>query len=456
VKNKITLMILGSLVALTSIGARTSDSYTIGAEGLLPQTSYAAGGYVLEGTLAPVSGGSSDSYTLRAGFNPASLPGGIPLIKEDLEDMDLLEGDTLTLTIVATSNSPMTYTWSKDDVVIEGADSDTLEVAEVTNDDEGAYFVTVSNAYGEVNSLTATVSVLAKPVILVDLEDVDELEGATITLAVEAEVEGTPAYQWYKDTVAIDGETDTSIELVSVTGDDEGDYKVVISNEAGSVESSVAVVSVLELPVILTQPKDKEGFYGGSAIFRVTTRVEGTAVYAWYKDGVAIDGATAKVLSLSCLTGDDIASYTLEISNEAGSVTSDPAALTLLTPNPDQVPAALLDSYYVSASGDMTNFYSDWFGEFSIKEDSDFGWVWTDRLGWTYFTLLSTPEASYTYPLLVGGIFYISESSYPDFAFSYNDNSWVLLNPTNDASTGSIWGWVYALNDWVEYSENDQ
>jgi hypothetical protein len=453
VKNKITLMILSMLVAFTAFGDGHEGAITLGAEGLLPQTSYAAGGYVLEGTLAPVSGGSSDSYTLRAGFNPPSLPGGIPLIKEDLEDMDLLEGETLTLTIVATSNSPMSFVWTKDDVVIEGADSDTLEVAEVTNDDEGVYAVTVSNAYGEVNSLTATISVLAKPVILVDLEDVDELEGATVTLAVEAEVEGTPAYQWYKDTVAIDGATETAIELASVTGDDEGKYKVEISNEAGSVESSEVTVSVLELPVILTQPKDTEGSYGGSALFRVTTRVEGTPTYAWFKDGVAIDGATSKVLSLSGLTGDDIAAYTLEVSNEAGSVTSDPAALTLLTPNPDQVPAALLDSYYVGVDGDMTTFYSDWFGEFSVKEDSDFGWVWTKPLGWTYFTLLSTPEASYTYPLLVGGIFYISEGSYPDFAYSYNDSSWVLLNPTNDADTGSILGWVYSLNDWVEYSE---
>lgn len=452
-KNKITLMILSSLVAATVFGARTSDSYISGAEGLLPQTSYAAGGYVLEGTLASVSGGSSDSYTLLTGANPGSLPGGPPQIDLDLEDVDLLEGETLTLTIGAKGAGPFSYVWMKDDVVIEGAESEVLEVAEVTNDDEGGYAVTVSNSFGEVNSLTATISVLAKPVILVDLEDADNLEGATITLAIEAEVEGTPAYQWFKDTVAIDGATGESLELAAVTGDDEGTYKVEISNEAGAVDSADAVVSVLELPVLLSQPNDTEGTFGGSVIFRVTARVEGTATYAWSKDGTTIAGATSKVLSLSSLDGDDIASYTVQVSNEAGSVTSDPAALTLLTPNPDQVPAALLDSYYVSTDGDMTNYYSEWFGDFSVKDDSDFGWVWTDGLGWTYFALLSTPEASYTYPLLVGGIFYITEGWYPDYVYSYNDDSWVLMNPTNDAATGSIWGWVYSLNEWVEYSE---
>jgi len=456
VKNIFTLMILSSLAATTVFGVRTSDSYTIGAEGLLPQTSYTAGGYVLEGTLAPVSGGSSDSYTLRAGFNPASLPGGAPIIKGDLEDMDLLEGETLSLTIDVTGVGPLTYVWTKDDVVIEGAASETLEVAEVTNDDEGDYAVTVSNLYGEVNSLTATISVLAKPVILVDLTDVDELEGATFTLAIEAEVEGTPAYQWFKDTVAIDGATGTSLELADVTGADEGKYKVEVSNEAGVVPSTEANVSILELPVFLSQPQSKEGTYGSTAIFRVTTRVEGTPGYAWYKDGVAIDGKTSKVLSLSSLTGDDIGVYTIVVSNEAGSVTSDPAELSLLHPNPADVPPALLDAYFVSESDGMTNYHSDWFGNFSIKADSDFGWVYTKPLGWTYFALLSTPEASYIYPLLVGGIFYISEGVYPDFVYSYDDSSWVLMNPTNDASTGSIWGWVYSLNDWKEYSENDQ
>ena len=455
-KNKIALMILSSLVAFTSYGARTSDSYTIGAEGLLPQTSLASGGLVLEGTMAPFSGGSSDSYTLIAGANPGSIPSGPPVIEIDLEDQDLLEGETLTLMVEVSGPGPLSFVWTKDDVVLEGAESDTLEVLEVTNDDEGGYVVTISNSSGEVNSLTATISVLAKPVILVDLTDVDDLEGATVTLAVEAEVEGTPAYQWFKDTVAIDGATGESLELATVTGDDEGTYKVEISNEAGSVDSADASVSVLELPVFLSQPKDTEGSYGGNVLFRITARVEGTPTYAWYKDGVVIAGAASKVLGLSSLTGDDIASYTIEVSNEAGSVMSDPAALTLLTPPADQVPAALLDSYYVSETGDFTNYHSDWFGNFSVKADSDFGWVWTDPLGWTYFALLSTPEVSYTYPLLVGGIFYISEGLYPDFVYSYNDNSWVLMNPTNDANTGSIWGWVYELNDWVEYSENDQ
>jgi hypothetical protein len=413
-----------------------------------------AAGYVLEGTLASVSGGTSESYTLIAGANPGSIPSGPPTIEIDLEDQDLLEGDTLTLRIGVTGAGPFSYVWKKDDVVIEGAESDTLEVADVTNDDEGGYAVTVSNSFGEVNSLTATISVLAKPVILVDLEDVDDLEGATITLAVEAEVEGTPAYQWYKDTVAIDGATDSSLELADVTGADEGTYKVAVSNEAGSVDSSDAKVSVLELPVFLTQPKSAEGVYNGSVIFRVTARIEGTAAYAWYKDGVEIPGATAKALSLSGLNGDDIATYTIELTNEAGSVMSDPAELTLLTPNPDQVPGALLeDSYFVSQSGDTVNYNSDWFGAYSVKNDSEFGWVYTKRLGWTYFTLLSTPAASYTYPLLVGGIFYISESSYPDYAYSYDDGSWVLLNPTNDAATGTIWAWVYSLNEWVGYSE---
>jgi hypothetical protein len=295
---------------------------------------------------------------------------------------------------------------------------------------------------------------LAIPVILVDLEpEVEDIEGATVTLAVEAEVEGTPAYQWFKDTVAIEGATAISLELASVTGDDEGTYMLEISNEAGSVSSADSVLSVIEVPVILTQPADTTGAVNGSASFVVDARAEGAAAYAWYKDGVAISDATSEMLTLEGLSGDDLADYTVEVSNEAGSVMSDPAALTGLTADPNTVPAALLDASFVSMDGDMTTYDSDWFGEFTVKDDSDFGWVYTKPLGWTYFTLLSTPEESFTYPLLVGGILYITADLYPDYVYSYNDASWVLMNPTNDAATGSIWGWVYTLGEWVEYSE---
>ena len=367
-KIKTTLTILGSIAAAVSLnGERMSDSYTIEAEGLLPQTSFAAGSYVLEGTMAPFSGSSAGSYTLLVGVNPSSNTLiAIPTIEaQPPETVDLLEGDTLTLSVDVSGPGPYAFVWSKDGEAIEDATVNPLEITGVNNDDEGDYSVVVSNPFGDISSLTASVSVLAKPVLLAELEDI-------------------------------------------------------------------------------------EGEFGGSADFVVDAEVEGTAAYQWFKDGVEIAGEVASVLSLSDLDFDDVGSYSVEITNEAGMV-SDSADLTLAGLSPIEGPAALVGSALLSVDGTVSTYQSDWFGEFSIDSDDQFNWVYTSPLGWTYFTLISTREASYIYPLLVGGILYTNDSLYPSYAYSYDDASWVFIPPFNDAETGSIWLYVYALGDWKEY-----
>lgn len=365
-KNKITLLILSSLAAMPLFGGLSSDSYRIEAVGLLPQTSFAGGGYVLDGTLAPFGGGSSESYMLLAGRNPGSNTWiSIPTLESQPAGQDLLEGDTFTLEVAVSGPGPMAYSWMKDGVAV--ADTPVFEIVGVTNDDEGQYSVTVSNSFGEVNSLTASLSVLAKP-------------------------------------------------------------------------------------VILAHPEDVIGNPGGTASFSVDARIEGTPVFTWYKDGVEISGANANILLLGELGLDDEGVYSVEISNEAGSATSDDASLALEA-GATQVPGALVGSTVVSIDDTSVTYMSDWFGEFTVANDSEFGWVWTDPLGWTFFTSISTPQASYIYPLLVGGIIYTADGLYPEWGYSYNDASWVYFYSGNDANTGKIWAYVWNAAAWVEYSE---
>lgn len=58
--------------------------------------------------------------------------------------------------------------------------------------------------------------------------------GGTVTLTADATA-GTPpfSYQWYKDDVEIEGATDSIYEFVYTSEDDDGDYKVVVSNDCG-------------------------------------------------------------------------------------------------------------------------------------------------------------------------------------------------------------------------------
>jgi hypothetical protein len=51
-------------------------------------------------------------------------------------------------------------------------------------------------------------------------------------------------YQWFKDSGAISGATGSSFTITNAEAADAGDYYVVVSNSAGTVTSSAAVVTV--------------------------------------------------------------------------------------------------------------------------------------------------------------------------------------------------------------------
>ena len=87
------------------------------------------------------------------------------------------------------------------------------------------------------------------------------------------------------------------------------------------------------LPIITTGPATITCAVGYTATFSVTA-TGALLTYQWQKNGVSIAGATASILALTTsaqLT--DAGSYTVVVSNSVGSVTSDPAVLTVM-PNP--------------------------------------------------------------------------------------------------------------------------
>lgn len=373
-----------------------------------------------------------------------------PAITVDLVDAEGVEGAVFAYSIEADSETEASYQWMKDGVAIEGATAATLELADLTVDDEGTYSVEVSNIAGSVMSADSVFSVIEVPTITTDLADVEALEGANVSYTIVADVEGTAAYQWSKDGVAISGATTASLELTAVTGASEGVYSVAVSNEAGSVSSADSTLTVIEVPVILVQPMGAELVIGDSVTLMVDARAEGTAVYAWSKDGVAIAGASTSSLVLADVAQTDAGVYTVEISNEAGSVTSDGASVTVSSGV--NLPNALADSTLLSVGEDGTAFFeSDWFGTFSVAPDSDFGWVYSDLLGWTYITSISTPQAAYLLPLLVGDILYTNSAVYPEWVFSYMPETWIYMPSTNDPTTGAIWGYAWTPGEWIEF-----
>ncbi len=84
-------------------------------------------------------------------------------------------------------------------------------------------------------------------------------------------------------------------------------------------------------PVITQQPSSQSVCQSGMASFTVSAIGSPAPTYQWKKNGVNIGGATSTTYTIPSAVLGDAANYTCLITNSLGNVTSDAAALTVLT-----------------------------------------------------------------------------------------------------------------------------
>jgi len=84
-------------------------------------------------------------------------------------------------------------------------------------------------------------------------------------------------------------------------------------------------------PVFLTQPQSQSAESGNSVLFSVNLSSLIAVTYQWCFNGNAISGATGASLVLSDVSESNAGNYTVVVANALGSITSDPATLTVST-----------------------------------------------------------------------------------------------------------------------------
>jgi hypothetical protein len=192
-------------------------------------------------------------------------------------------------------------------------------------------------------------------------------EGVALTLSAFAEGSGTIAYQWYRDGIAIAGATEAAYTMAS-GGSGAGDYLVEASNSAGTVSSAVAKVLGTIIPLeILSQPQAKTVASGAAVALEVGWRGPASTTFKWYKNGVAVTGATSAVLSLPTANVSDAGDYKVELRSGTVLKTSVVVKLTVSLPasifsQPENVAVAAGNpaSLRVSATGTQPLTYQ-WF-----------------------------------------------------------------------------------------------
>ena len=124
--------------------------------------------------------------------------------------------------------------------------------------------------------------------------------GDFLTLTLEyTSVYGDLEIIWYKDGEVIEGQSETSLELGSVSTSATGVYTATITNPAGTVTSETFTITVNTILEITQQPSNSSIDEGES--FSVTVEAVGTGelTYQWSLEGVAIGGATSATYAVT-------------------------------------------------------------------------------------------------------------------------------------------------------------
>ncbi len=155
--------------------------------------------------------------------------------------------------------------------------------------------------------------------------------GATVKFSAQVSNPTSSNFQWRKNGGDIPGATGSSYTLVNVQFADAGSYSVFVNNALGGITSSNAVLLVGVAPAIIVQPVSLTVTQGQSASFSVTAT--GTPLnYYWKKSGVLIPGATNSSFNIASAALSNAATFTCQVSNFLGSVTSVGATLSVYGP----------------------------------------------------------------------------------------------------------------------------
>ncbi len=161
-------------------------------------------------------------------------------------------------------------------------------------------------------------------------------EDTTASWTVNVDPNSTPPfrYEWRKDNVVLtndghySGATTGQLRVNSTRLSDNGNYRCIVSNCAGS-DDSQQYFSVEEHAAIRFNPVDVTACVGATATFSVSATGALPLSYQWQHDGVDIPGATGRALSISPVTPQSAGAYTCWASNNCSSRRSSAATLTI-------------------------------------------------------------------------------------------------------------------------------
>lgn len=352
--------------------AATGNNYTVAANGINPDyvgtwSYFAPGGSLTINNLRMADGtpksvsvflyclGNDLQYSISLTTPPFdNLAGGAvlespavelpaPTITAEPVSVVVNAGQQASFTVQAqvANNAAIAYQWKKGEDPIPTATSSTYTIPAAAAGDAGSYSVTVTANGRQASSISATLTVnaaLPTPVIVTQPVGGTLNLGEAVTLSVVPEGNALSYfYQWRKNGEDLAGQTFSTLNLFADTAAAAGTYTVLVRNlQGGTKLSDPAVIDVnatVIAPVISNHPATQSVGVGQQALFSVIHSGTPPFQYQWFKGTAAIPGATQSTYSINPVTAENAGSYSVKVSNTAGTAASNPALLTVLQDN---------------------------------------------------------------------------------------------------------------------------
>ncbi|XP_054723242.1 hemicentin-1-like, partial [Uloborus diversus] len=294
-------------------------------------------------------------------------------------------GRRVSVTCTPISGEKMEFKWYKNNNELlkrmnidirSFSDLSTLVIDPLAEEDTGNYTCTV-NARGQTASFTTILEVLVPPTWMSTPEDVDALNGDSITLNCKGIGKPLPTVVWYK--AQIDGldfipisslnnpkiQSNGSLTLTAIEKEDEGTYKCNVSNGIGSPLLKTIAVRVIGHSLRIQPFSFPSKSVIGTRVSVSCTPTSGEKIdFKWFRNGKELSKRMnldirsypdLSTLVIDPLTEDDSGNYTC-IVNSMGFTGSYTTMLDVLVPPswieaPNDIDALSGDSVMLNCKG---------------------------------------------------------------------------------------------------------
>lgn len=331
----------GLLTTLFTFGQTNQVGFPLtGGTGTYPRGGLLPGvdGYMYGTTSAGGPSPADDGTLFRIGPPAPSIFAAPP-------NLTLVAGSTNSYVVSVTSLYTASYQWQFDGTnlndggEISGSATTNLVLTGVMLADTGTYTIIASNAAGTAKA--SGVLTVVPALFMTQPAGATIPAGATNIFSVSVKSILPVTYQWQfngtnlTDGGEISGSATSTLTLSGVTLSDSGTYSVIVSNAAGAVTSSGAMLSVL--PFVTTAQTGNLVLVAGSTVnFDLSAYSIYPLTYQWQyngtnlTDGGNISGSTTSNLTITAATMGQSGTYSVIVSNVAGTVTNSGAILTVV------------------------------------------------------------------------------------------------------------------------------